>query len=137
MRRIPLLLACLALLQAGCFKSAAFKRYLAFTEQVRNGNCERLKVMMAPGSQAENWMNEYCAYGPYAGRPSAAKMVAELSGTPQAASRRFKHTIESEIEADDGTVTLVVIEHPIARPSNFNSPPPDYRQTLKLKPSGE
>jgi hypothetical protein len=111
--------------------SEAYKAYLAFGEAIRNGNCPVLSGMAT--GQAADWVNSYCGYS---GGLSAAKAVAEMSGSPQAAMRRFSRTTVSEETNADGSVSLVVIEHVIARPSNFSSAPPDMKQALKLKPEG-
>lgn len=124
----------MGILAAGCGllgPSDAYKAYLAFGQAIRNGNCPVLSGMAA--GQAAEWVNQYCGYS---GGLSAAKVVAEMSGSPQAAMRRFSRTTVSEEKNDDGSVSLVVIEHVVARPSNFSSPGPDMKQTLKLKPDG-
>ena len=116
-------------------QSPAYRQYLGFVSTIRKGDCPSLTTLTE--GQARSWVDQYCGFGEFAGKPAAAKYVAELSGSPAMAMQHFKRRIESEDEAEDGSVTLVVIEHVMARPSNFSSPAPDMRQKITLKPVGD
>lgn len=119
-------------------KSPAYKAYLQWVQATTEGDCNVLNAL-AEG-KAKDWVTGFCTpgggmtvYGTTIAGKSAAEMVKEMRLTPQGSALRLKHTLESETEADNGQVSLVVREHVIARPSNFSQPAPDRKHEVLLK----
>jgi hypothetical protein len=126
-----------------CFyKSPAYQAYLQWAAAIHEGDCKTLYALA--DAEAVKWVDTFCkpaggftAYGVTLTGRSAADMVQEMRGTPAGAMRGFRHELESEKEASDGTVDLSVIESVAARPSNFSKNAPPTRQSVKLRKTGE
>jgi hypothetical protein len=110
------------------YKSPAYKAYLQWCNATSTGDCKTLQAMS--DGAAKKWVELFC--GGVKGF-SAASMVADLSSTPAGAMRQFHHDLENEDEADDGTVSLRVVETVLGRNTNFNKLPPPRRHDVKLR----
>ncbi len=122
----------------GFHKSPAYRTYLQWTKATNEGDCKTLYGIS--DGDAKKWVDGFCGasggmtvFGRVIQPVSAAGMVSDLKNTPQGAIQQIHHDLQSEEEAPDGTVSLVVIETVLGRHSNFSHPPPPSRHEVKLR----
>lgn len=118
-------------------KSPAYLAYLKWEAATKEGNCAALNEISM--GKAKEWVAEFCAegsgmtvFGMTIKSKSPAQLVSEMGSSP---GPRFRRMVESETEAEDGTVSLVVYLIFPGNPGGAFKPPDPRKQMIKALPA--
>ena len=119
------------------YKSPAYQAYLQWAKAADAGDCATLQGMSE--SAAKKWADGFCSpedsilvFGNTISGKSRAEILKDMNAT-KISFDPPRHELQSENQADDGTVSLVVNESLSTRPSDFNKTPAPRRHDVMLK----